>query len=118
MRPVFLVAAGLAIGACPAAAENFRKLSEAQIRARVAGMEIGDGVHWRDIFERNGSLVSYSMGRKTIGKWRVKSNTLCLDRGNEDSGCYEVWLAGKRVELRREGSKLPLEGDLQKPGAR
>src|SRR5258707_8841449 len=52
------------------AAENFQKLSGAQIQARVSGMEFTDEVHWRDVFERNGTLTSFSMGRKSVGKWR------------------------------------------------
>lgn len=36
----------------------------------------------------------------------------------EDRMCYQVWLPGKKIELRREGSTLPLEGVLQKAGAR
>jgi hypothetical protein len=29
-----------------------------------------------------------------------------------------VWMDGKKVELRREGSRLPVEGVLQKPAKR
>ena len=71
-----------------------------------------------DIFERNGTLTSYSMGRKSVGKWRVAKDQLCIDRGKDDGGCYQVWLSGKKIELRREGSTLPLEGVLQKPKER
>jgi len=81
-------------------------------------MEVTDEVHWGDIFERNGTLTSYSMGQKSVGKWRVLKDQLCIDRGKEDGGCYQVWLSGKKVELRREGSTLPLEGVLQKPRER
>jgi len=41
------------------------------------------------------------MGHKTLGKWRIQKDQLCLDRGKDPgSGCYEVWLSGKKVELR------------------
>jgi hypothetical protein len=100
-----------------AAAEKFQKLGGAQIRAKVTGMEITDDVHWADVFERNGALRSFSMGRKQAGKWRVQQDDLCLEQGQE-SGCYEVWLAGNKVELRPKGSGLPREGVLQKPAAR
>jgi hypothetical protein len=99
-------------------AEKFQKLTGAQIEARLAGMEITDEVHWADVFAGNGTLTSYSMGRKSSGKWRVQKDELCIDRGKDDSGCYQVWLAGKKVELRREGSNLPREGILQKQSAR
>jgi hypothetical protein len=59
--------------------------------------------------------MSHSMGRKTVGKWRVQKDELCLDRGKDDGGCYQVWMSGTKVELRREGSGLPLEGLLQRP---
>jgi len=102
------------------AAEKFQKLSASQIRTRLAGMEITDEVHWADVFAANGTLTSYSMGRKKTGKWYVQKDELCIDRGTDDEGgiCYQVWLAGNKVELRREGSNLPFEGVLQKQSVR
>ena len=100
------------------AAEKFQKLSGPQIRAKLAGMEITDEAHWADVFAANGALTSYSMGRKSTGKWHVQKDTLCIDRGQDDGGCYQVWLSGMKVELRREGSTLPLEGVLQKQSVR
>ncbi len=97
------------------AAETFHKLSGLQIRAKVAGMEITDDVHWRDVYERSETLTSYSMGRVLIGKWWVQKDQLCLDLKEEPTaGCYEVWMSGNNVELRPEGSDLPLEGVLQR----
>ena len=112
------VLCALALGPRVEAAEKFQKLTGAQIQAKIAGMEITDEVHWADVFERNGTLTGYSMGRKTAGKWRVQKDELCVDRGKEDGGCYEVWMSGKKVELRREGSTLPLEGVLMRPRER
>jgi hypothetical protein len=100
------------------AAPKFQKLTGPQIQAKIAGMEITDEVHWGDVYERNGTLTTYSMGHKSVGKWRVAKDALCIDRGKDDGGCYQVWLSGKQVELRREGSTLPLEGVLQKPAKR
>jgi hypothetical protein len=98
-----------------AAAEAFQKLNGAQVRAKLAGMEVTDGVHWRDVFGRGGALTGYSMGRKSVGKWSVQRDQLCLDLGKEPgSGCYDVWLFGNKVELRTQGV-LPLEGVLQTP---
>ena len=37
-------------------AEKFQKLTGSQIRAKFAGMEVTDEVHWRDIYERDGTL--------------------------------------------------------------
>ena len=52
-------------------AEKFQKLTGSQIRAKFAGMEVTDEVHWRDIYERDGTLRSDSMGRKRLGKWLI-----------------------------------------------
>ena len=112
-----LLLVGSVAAAPGAAAEKSQKLGGAQIRAKVAGLEMTDDVHWADVFERNGALRSFSMGRKQAGKWRVQKDELCLEQGQE-SGCYEVWLAGNKVELRPKGSGLPREGVLQKPAAR
>jgi hypothetical protein len=99
-----------------AAEQKFQKLTGAQIQAKLAGMELTDESHWGEVFERNGMLGIYSMGHKSVGKWRVQKDQLCVDSGNEPGGgCYEVWLSGKKVELRNQTSSVPLEGVLQKP---
>jgi hypothetical protein len=98
------------------AQERFQKLAGQQIQAKLAGMELTDETHWGEVLNRNGTLQIYSMGHKSIGKWRVQKDQLCLDHGKEPGGgCYEVWLAGNKVELRNRDSSLPLEGVLQKP---
>ena len=51
------------------AAEKFQKLTGAQIRAKFAGMEMSDDVHWRDRYERNGTITSQSMGKNRF--WQV-----------------------------------------------
>jgi hypothetical protein len=100
------------------AADNFGKLSGSQIRSRLPGMEMTDGTHWADQFAGDGTVASYSMGKKSTAKWYVQKDELCIDRTKEDSGCYQVWLSGKKIELRRVGSTLPLEGILQKQTVR
>jgi len=106
------------LSAQSSAAEKFQKLNGSQIRARFTGMEMTDETHWADVFLANGALTTYSMGHKSSGKWDVQKDELCVDRGKDDGGCYQVWLSGKKVELRREGSTLPMEGVLQRPAAR
>jgi hypothetical protein len=62
----------------PARAERkFQKLTGAQIPAKFVGMEFTDNVHWRDLYQRNGTVTSMSMGRKRTGKWRVDKDKLC-----------------------------------------
>ena len=100
------------------AAEKFQKLGGSQIRGKFVGMEMTDNVHWADVFGPNGTLKSYSMGRKKDGKWWIEKDELCVDRGKDDGGCYEVWLSGKNVELRRAGLPAAFEGVLQPPAPR
>src|SRR5262249_40211237 len=102
----------------PAAAEQkFQKLTGAQIQAKFPGMELTDEAHWgevwRDLYQRNGTVMSTSMGHKRTGKWRVEDDQLCIEFEKEPiPDCYDVWLSGKQVELRREGL-LPLQGILE-----
>ena len=99
-----------------AAEQKFQKLTGAQIQAKFAGMELTDEAHWGEVLERNGTLTITSMGHKSVGKWRIQKDQLCLDTGNEPGGgCYEVWLSGRNVELRNQASSTPLEVVLQKP---
>ena len=99
-----------------AAEQKFQKLTGAQIRAKFPGMELTDEAHWGEVFERNGTLTITSMGHKSVGKWRIQKDQLCLDTGHEPGGgCYEVWVFGRNVELRNQASNLPLEAVLQRP---
>jgi hypothetical protein len=101
------------LGANAAAEEKFQKLTGGQIRGQLGGMELTDNVHWRDLYHRNGTVMSTSMGRKRTGKWRVEKDQLCIEFEKEPiPKCYDVWLSGKTVELRREGL-LPLQGTLE-----
>jgi hypothetical protein len=109
---IILAASGLRA----AAQQKFQKLSGGQIQAKFAGMELTDEAHWGEVFERNGTLTITSMGHKSVGKWRVQKDQLCMETGNAPGdGCYQVWLSGKNVELRNQTSSLPLEAVLQKP---
>src|SRR5262249_33463267 len=111
-----IVALGVVAFEPNAAAQKFQKLTGAQIQARFPGMELTDEAHWGEVFERNGALTITSMGHKSVGKWRITKDQLCPDTGSEPGGgCYEVWLAGRNVELRNQASSTPLEAVLQKP---
>jgi hypothetical protein len=117
---LFIVALALmsaaALGLPARAEDKFQKLTGAQIQAKFAGMELTDEVHWGDIYQANGVLVTTEMGRKTTGKWRVQKDQLCLQRSTEiGSGCYDVWVSGKNVQMKGKDSTLPLEGVLQRP---
>ena len=102
-----------ALGSTAVTEEKFQKLTGGQIRAKLADMELTDNVHWRDRYQRNGTVMSTSMGRKRTGKWQIENDQLCIEFEKEPiPQCYDVWLSGNQVELRREGLS-PLEGTLE-----
>ena len=106
------------LGANAAAEEKLQKLTGGQIRAKLTGMELTDNVHWRDLYQRNGTVMSTSMGRKRAGRWRVEQDQLCIElEGEPIPTCYDVWISGKEVELRREGL-VPLQGTLEPSSGR
>jgi hypothetical protein len=95
------------------AAENLRKLSGAQIRARFAGMQLTDEVHYRLVYERDGTLRSVELGVKKRGKWIVDKDQLCLYLKEPDDGCYDVALSGKTFTLTPAGLGSSIDGILQ-----
>jgi hypothetical protein len=99
------------------AAEDFKKLSGAQIRRSFAAMEFTDQVHWVERYGADGTLTTREMGTTRVGTWRVEDDQLCVDLGKEGGrGCYEVWISENKVELRTPGSSAyPAQGVLQKP---
>jgi hypothetical protein len=112
------VAAVAAFASGTIAEEKLQKPSAGQIRAIIAGMELTDEVHWRELYGRGGTVTSDSMGRKRTGKWRVEKDQLCVEFDKEPPAkCYEVWMSGKKVELRGEGL-LPLQGVVEPPTGR
>ena len=108
---------GLGLSAAAQAADAFRQLKGSEIKARFAGMELGDGVHWSYVFGRDGRIQSFSMGKPGAGTWRIQKDELCLTGGPGEPGCYQVWMSGQSVQLRREGT-ISEEGTLQKPEKR
>jgi hypothetical protein len=99
----------------PIAAENSRKLSGNQIRETFAGKQLTDEVHFRDVYDRDGTLRSYAMGTKKVGKWAVEKDELCLYFKEPDDGCYDVSLSGDRIEMKPSGLGLTIDGILQTP---
>ncbi len=115
--PALFLAAALAFIAPARAAEAFRQIKGPEIKARLTGMELTDGVHWAYVFGRDGRTKSFSLGKPGAGAWSVQKDELCLTGGPGEPGCYHVWMSGQSVQLRREGS-IPEEGTLQKPEKR
>jgi hypothetical protein len=110
--------ASITVDVSALAAENFKTLSGGDIRAKFTGMQLTDGVHWRYVYDRDGTLRSYSMGTKKIGKWAVEKDELCLYLKEPDDGCFEVSLSGECIEMKPSGVGLTLEGVLQTPADR
>lgn len=96
------------------AGETFRRLTGSEIRARLLGKEVTDAVHWAYRFEPGGRLHVVSLGRAHNARWRLSRDELCL----EAAPCVQVWMAGNRVEFRRDDGSLPDEGVLQAPARR
>jgi hypothetical protein len=92
------------------AADNFHELRDADIRARLAGMEITDGVHWAEQYVRDGTYKAFHMGKPSTGKWYARDGELCLADGNGERECKEVWVSGSKVEFRGGTSGMPAMG--------
>jgi len=114
-----LLLAGLSLGPSVRlhAADAYRRLKGPEIKARFAGMEFTDGVHWSYVFAPNGRTKSFALGKPGAGTWRVQKDELCLTGGPGLPGCYQVWMSGQSAQL-RGGQEIPDEGTLQKPERR
>ena len=78
-------------------------------------MELTDEVHWYDFYDRNGTVLSSSMGKKRQGKWWIDKDQLCVDVDKEAAvRCYDVLVSGNNVQLRGDGF-LPLDAVLRSP---
>lgn len=86
----------VAAGGHAQAEQKFERLTGVQIQAKFAGIELTDEAHWGEVFERNGTLTTTTMGHRSVGKWRVQKDLLCIDHGNAPGGGYDVWLSEKR----------------------
>jgi hypothetical protein len=107
------VGSSVALDAGCVTAKNLQKLTGAQIRAKFAGMQLTDEVHYRFVCERDGTLRSVAMGVKKRGKWVVDKDQLCLYLQEPDDGCYDVALAGETFTLTPAGLGSSLDGVLQ-----
>jgi hypothetical protein len=93
---------------------GFHKLTQTQIRARPAGKEITDGVHWAEQYMGDGTFKAFHMGKATTGRWYARDGELCLEGPTRERECKEVWLSGAKIEFRVPGSGLPpFEGILK-----
>jgi len=109
----FGIGGSVALDAGFVAAENLKKLSGAQIRAKFAGMQLADEVHYRLVYEHDGTLRSVAMGVKKRGKWGIDKDQLCLYLQEPDDGCYDVALSGQTFTLTPAGLGSSMDGILE-----
>jgi hypothetical protein len=96
------------------AGETYRKLSDSEIKAKLTDMEISDP-HFSEQYMRDGTVRIVTMGRRIIGKWKVKGGQFCIEAPKpEDSRCKEVWRSSDKYQLRLEGDPVPYDVVLQK----
>ena len=118
MRLVIVAALAIAITVSASAEENFKQLNANQIRARVVGKDITDGVHWSEYYRKDGALVSVDMGTQRTGTWKIQGDKLCKSDGkNKQLTCYEVWMSGDNISLRLQKENTPFVGFVEKHGA-
>jgi hypothetical protein len=115
MAPPLLV---LALSPPALAADRFHKLAGPQIAATLGGMQFTNEMHWREVYETDGTLRRIAMGRVDLGTWRVRGSEMCIDLGGDgDRNCFEVWLRDNEIVMQRDAEDNdPIQGFLEKPG--
>lgn len=107
LRLLLLVVIGqLALPSPVVAAGQPKRLSAAEIKSKIIGMVITDEAHWSDEFLPNGDLLSFQLGEKKLGTWKLVGRELCLtykSRKETTTDCYEIWLWKDQVEYHRDG---------------
>jgi hypothetical protein len=87
----------------PACADDYQRLSGAEIKRLIAGKAVTDEVHYRDHFRPNGVYEGVFMNKRSTGTWKVKGNQLCIIRASEEENCDELWGAGSKLQRRKAG---------------
>lgn len=111
-------AASMFAFASPAhAADRFTKLSGTEIGAALGGMQFTEEARRRDIYQKDGTLRRYEMGRTRLGTWRIRGSEMCIDFGNDgDTNCFEIWLYGNKIVMQRDAEdNYPEKGILEEP---
>lgn len=82
-------------------AETFRKLKEKETRAKLAGLEITDDVHWTYRYMRGGTIKIFSMGAKPAQDIKVlldgKPYIELSDNNISGPGAIGVWTKADSV---------------------
>ena len=118
MRLMVAVALAIMVSSPSVAEENFELLKAKQIRARVVGKDITDGVHWSEYYRKDGALISIDMGTQRAGIWKIQGDKLCKSKEKtKPLTCYEVWMAGATISLRLHKGDTHFIGVVEKHGA-
>jgi hypothetical protein len=95
--------------------DKFKRLGEKEIRARVVGKDITDGVHWSMYARSDGTLISMDMGKRRAGAWKIADGKLCLvKQANRPFDCYEVWMSRSQISLREDENDLGFVAMVEK----
>lgn len=84
-------------------ADDFRRLSNSQIKRLITGKIVTDDVHYTDYFKADRSYEGVFMNKRTTGTWVVRDGQLCITRGSEPPACDEVWQSGDKLQRRKPG---------------
>jgi hypothetical protein len=87
----------------PVCADDYRRLSGAEIKRLIAGKAVTDEVHYKDHFRPNSVYEGVFMNKRSTGTWTVKGNQLCIIRGSEEESCDELWRSGSKLQRRKSG---------------
>jgi hypothetical protein len=97
-----LAALSMALGA-KAHADDYRRLSGAEIKRLIAGKVVTDEVHYTDHFRPGGVYEGVSMNKRSTGTWMVRGADLCIVRGSEAESCDEIWRSSEKLQRRKSG---------------
>jgi hypothetical protein len=110
-----VVLPALVCGSAASAQENFRLLSEKEIRARIVGNDITDASHWSMYLRPDGALLSDKMGRKWTGIWKIQNRKLCMSNSSSKSlDCNEVWMSDANIRLRANKDEETFDAVVEK----
>ena len=84
-------------------ADDYRRLSGAEIKRLIAGKVVTDEVHYTDHFRAKGVYEGIFMNKRSTGTWAVKGTKLCITRESEAESCDEIWRSGAKFQRRKAG---------------
>ena len=103
----------LAFPAVGMTAEIYRRLPDAEIRATVTNMEISEA-HFSEQYMADGTVRIVDLGSRVLGTWKVKAGQICIEAHKaEYSRCKEIWISGKKYQLRFPGDPVPFDVEIQ-----